>query len=279
VAFQGSNSTELTEESIPHDVAIHHSHARGYDFQQEEDIVDAHIHRSGPYIEQQGGSLASWVRSTFQQRNSERPSNNTTESIQFMYDANNPNKPFVYRDFPRHDGTPCLIYNSRETKSHEMPPTNNKDLGISTVWAASTNNASYLSPTNNPDEEEEEEEPVDSFVDRLEQLMVIRHEQYQERCNMERRRARTFSSEHDAILTIEQAEAALDDFLDLPNNMVSPTQDEGGVMMTPKANRRTSSLSYDNLLTDEKDIDSAMRAQQRRISWDEEDPTITGIMS
>jgi hypothetical protein len=30
-----------------------------------------------------------------------------------------------------------------------------------------------------------EVEEVDSFVDRLEQLMVVRHEQYLERCNMD----------------------------------------------------------------------------------------------
>lgn len=263
---QDSHST--TNPHIGH--AIHNPRRSSYELEIEDDVVDHHIHRSGPYIEGEGGGLASWVRSTFSKNTF---STSEQEELQFMHDGPHGSKPFVYRDFPRHDGTPCLIYNS---------PVNSSDQGIgslngSTVWASSL---SPKSTTSQDNELQQEEEPVDSFVDRLEQLMVVRHEQYQERCNMEWERKRRSKSSDGGIISIQQAEAALDDFLDVGGvPLVSPTEsDNNNVTTTPP--KRTF-LSHENVLTDEKNIDAAMKEQHRRkVSWDEQDPTISGgVMS
>jgi hypothetical protein len=116
-----------------------------------------------------------------------------------------------------------------------------------------------------------EVEEVDSFVDRLEQLMVVRHEQYLERCNMdwerERRRQRTYSRDG-PVITVQEAEAILDDFLDIDAAVVTPIN-------SPTMESHKIYLSQ--VLSDEKSIDEAMRAQME--GWGEDDPTIRGIMT
>jgi hypothetical protein len=116
-----------------------------------------------------------------------------------------------------------------------------------------------------------EVEEVDSFVDRLEQLMVVRHEQYLERCNMdwerERCRQRTYSRDG-LVITVQEAETILDDFLDIDAAVVTPIN-------SPTMESHKIYLSQ--VLSDEKSIDEAMRAQME--GWGEDDPTIRGIMT
>ena len=228
-------------------------------FQEDDrDVVDHHIHRSGPYTPQEGGSLASWVRSlssSFQTKKEE-------EEIQFMTCGEN-GKSFIYKDFPRHDGTPCLIYNPDHLSPRERANSSNRVRANSSIWASTSPvSEDIVAP---------EEEDVDSFVDRLEQLMVLRHEQYLERCSAEwereRRRKRTYSRDG-PVITVEEAEAVLDDFLDIDAAVVTPIHSPA---------MESQKIYHSQVLSDEKRIDEAMRAQM--VDWDEEDPTISGIMT
>lgn len=228
-------------------------------FQEDDrDIVDHHIHRSGPYTQHEGGSLASWVRSLSSsfQRNKE-------EEIDFITSGEN-GKSFIYKDFPRHDGTPCLIYNpTNEPSPRVRANSTNRVRANSSIWAStSPHSEEVVAP---------EEEDIDSFVDRLEQLMVVRHEQYLERCNMEwereRRKQRTYSREG-PVITVQEAEEALEDFLNIDAAVVTPIN---------SPTMESQKLYRSQVLSDEKKIDEAIRAQMD--GWDEEDPTISGIMT
>jgi hypothetical protein len=209
------------------------------------------------YTQQEGGSLASWVRalsSSFQPKKE--------EEIQFMTCGEN-GKSFIYKDFPRHDGTPCLIYNPDQLSPRERANSTNRARANSSIWTSmSPDSEDVVAP---------EVEEVDSFVDRLEQLMVVRHEQYLERCNMdwerERCRQRTYSRDG-LVITVQEAETILDDFLDIDAAVVTPIN-------SPTMESHKIYLSQ--VLSDEKSIDEAMRAQME--GWGEDDPTIRGIMT
>jgi hypothetical protein len=224
-----------------------------------EDAVDHHIHRAGPFTQQEGGSLASWVRSL----SASFLTSKQEEEVQFMSEENG--KTFIYRDFPRHDGTPCLIYNESPTTNNPRSRANSKSL-----WASSHSPKS-TSSLENETQVQEREEDIDSFVDRLEQLMVVRHEQYQERCNMEReremRRQRTYSRDG-PVITVQEAEAALEDFLNVSS---------AAAVVTPLSSPQNQEIYPEQVLTEDKMIDQAMRAQ--REGWGEDDPTISGIMT
>jgi hypothetical protein len=237
---------------------------------QVEDAVDHHIHRAGPYTQQEGGSLASWVKSL----STSFMTSKEEEEVQFMTGENG--KSFIYKDFPRHDGTPCLIYN-------ESPPnhTNNKPRSRAnsrTMWASSVSPKSNKSLEHETQVEQGEgEEAIDSFVDRLEQLMVVRHEQYQERCNMEwerdstMRKQRTYSRDG-PVITVQEAEAALEDFLNVDAAAAA-------VVTPPNSPPHNQVIYQEQVLTDEKKIDQAMRAQQEGCWGEDDDPTISGIMT
>jgi hypothetical protein len=224
-----------------------------------EDAVDHHIHRAGPFTQQEGGSLASWVRSL----SASFLTSKQEEEVQFMSEENG--KTFIYRDFPRHDGTPCLIYNESPTNNNPRSRANSK-----TLWASSHSPKS-TSSLENETQVQEREENIDSFVDRLEQLMVVRHEQYQERCNMEwereMRRQRTYSRDG-PVITVQEAEAALEDFLNVSS---------AAAVVTPLSSPQNQEIYPEQVLTEDKMIDQAMRAQ--REGWGEDDPTISGIMT
>jgi hypothetical protein len=245
--------------------------------EEEEDVVDHHIHRSGPF---HGGSLASWVKSI--SSNVFHQSEKDEAECLFEEEEDSSGKRIVYRDFPRHDGTPCLIYNSpavREQSRKRMmvrsstSATNSSrhhNVNSTTVWATSNHEE------NNNNEDDDEEEPVDSFVDRLEQLMVVRHEQYEERRHLEMIKRKS-SSGRGGTMSLQQAEAALDDFLDIsmedgeeegvvPRRVVSPTEQQQRQQMRTRHVKEESNLR----------MASHLRAQQHaQVSWDEEDPTIT----
>jgi hypothetical protein len=246
--------------------------------EEEEDVVDHHIHRSGPF---HGGSLASWVKSI--SSNVFHPHEKDEAECLFEEEEDSSGKRIVYRDFPRHDGTPCLIYNSpavREQSRKRMmvrsstSATNSSrhhNVNSTTVWATSNHEE------NNNNEDDDEEEPVDSFVDRLEQLMVVRHEQYEERRHLEMIKRKS-SSGRGGTMSLQQAEAALDDFLDIsmedgeeeegvvPPRVVSPTEQQQRQQMRTRHVKEESNLR----------MASHLRAQQHaQVSWDEEDPTIT----
>jgi hypothetical protein len=243
--------------------------------EEEEDVVDHHIHRSGPF---HGGSLASWVKSI--SSNVFHQSEKDEAECLFEEEEDSSGKRIVYRDFPRHDGTPCLIYNSpavareqsrkrmmvRSSTSATTNSSRHHNVNSTTVWATSNHEE------NNNDDEEE---PVDSFVDRLEQLMVVRHEQYEERRHLEmiKRKSSRSSSSGGGNMSLQQAEAALDDFLDIsmedgeeeevvvPPRVVSPTTKQQQYHVEEESNLQMA---------------SHLRAQQHaQVSWDEEDPTIT----
>ncbi len=234
VDSHSNQTTNTTRYAYPiHNPRNHHSSSFStfaYKEEEEEDVVDHHIHCSGPYIEQKGGTLASWVKSISNNMFGNHSNDEQGRDLEWIQEDSS-GKRIVYRDFPRHDGTPCLIYNSpvvREQHRKRIHSVNS--LTGSTVWATSNHD----NTTSTTEQEEEEEEPVDSFVDRLEQLMVVRHEQYEERRHLEMTKRRSHSSGNVMSSSIQQAEAALDDFLDISmeqedvgvSHIISPTQQQ-----------------------------------------------------
>ena len=107
--------------------------------------------------------------------------------------------PFVYRDFPRHDGTPCLMYNpSKAAPAQLSPSVKSKHIGMgdavytpqvqgdtdtdapmpSNSMHSTTSSKNSISSTNS----------LELFIDRLENLYQLKQKQYTQRMEMERER-------------------------------------------------------------------------------------------
>ena len=66
-------------------------------------------------------------------------------------------KSFIYKDFPHHDGTPCLIYNPDQLSPRERANSTNRARANSSIWTSmSPDSEDVVAP---------EVEEVDSFVD------------------------------------------------------------------------------------------------------------------
>mmetsp|Transcript_22324 Transcript_22324/g.37997 ORF Transcript_22324/g.37997 Transcript_22324/m.37997 type:complete len:367 (-) Transcript_22324:51-1151(-) len=106
-------------------------------------------------------------------------------------EVTNQDHPFVYRDFPRHDGTPCLMYKSNHDSNpsssiisslpSQMPPQFTYDADL---LPSNDNFGSSMHSLKSADSHTS----IDNFVDTLEALMRMKHKQYQERAKMEQER-------------------------------------------------------------------------------------------
>jgi len=114
--------------------------------------------------------------------------------------------PFAFQDFPRTDGTPCLIYNGSHHSSHGglSHSSSNKqetftieglDEGSLTQKEVYIHDNSYhstgsmLSSTGSVMSEASSGSVAENFVNKLENLMVMRHKQFEERQMQEQERA------------------------------------------------------------------------------------------
>ena len=130
----------------------------------------------------------------------------------------NQDHPFVYRDFPRHDGTPCVIFNEGNRSAHSdgndmnhessISPTNrsigsndsgvlmsamptNIDMSVvqaSSLLSTSSHSAAGLGSSRHSMASATSTTSIDNFVDKLETLMAMKHKQYEERARMEQER-------------------------------------------------------------------------------------------
>ena len=138
------------------------------------------------------GGISSWFQNTAASINSFL--NKSEHSIQ------NQDHPFVYRDFPRHDGTPCLIYSHKEgdTPTSSAPISPASPPSVETISSPDKQSqfADDGSPTTakkNHAALNKSNHSVDDFVQKLENLMRMKRRQFQQRQEMflekERRKA------------------------------------------------------------------------------------------
>ena len=99
--------------------------------------------------------------------------------------------PFPYRDFPRHDGSPCVIYSPKDEIQIEFGPaapgtvidvTTNTTLLIERISSEPHSLSNSYHSMNNS---QHSAGSVDNFVDKLETLMLLKYKQYKERTKME----------------------------------------------------------------------------------------------
>lgn len=126
---------------------------------------------------------------------------------------------FAFRDFPRHDGTPCLIYNKSGTEAVfiSTPPREEKESDedfLQKLQAASAITSSSF---------DEDEENDGAFTNKLERLVAMRHRHYERERILERsreaRRQRELEEQakerelrlrrHEMELDLEEIEATL----------------------------------------------------------------------
>jgi hypothetical protein len=105
------------------------------------------------------------------------------------------NYPFAFRDFPRHDGTPCVMYKPNEEEQVEFSPAApgtvidaTTDVKMIIDCIPSTSQHSLSRSMHSLGNSVHSIGSVDNFVDRLENLMVLKYMQYKERSQMEEER-------------------------------------------------------------------------------------------
>ena len=103
--------------------------------------------------------------------------------------------PFAFRDFPRHDGTPCLMYTPKEEEQVEFAPAApgtvidaTTDVTMIIECIPSTSQHSLSKSMHSLSNSVHSTGSVDNFVDRLESLMVLKYKQFEERSRMEEER-------------------------------------------------------------------------------------------
>ena len=102
--------------------------------------------------------------------------------------------PFPYRDFPRHDGSPCVIYSPKDEIQLEFGPAAPGtviDVNTNTTLLAeriSSESPSLSNSYHSMNNSQHSAGSVDNFVDKLEALMLLKYKQYQERTKMEQER-------------------------------------------------------------------------------------------
>mmetsp|Transcript_10980 Transcript_10980/g.16476 ORF Transcript_10980/g.16476 Transcript_10980/m.16476 type:complete len:725 (+) Transcript_10980:69-2243(+) len=89
---------------------------------------------------------------------------------------------FVYRDFPRHDGTPCVMFTSVDDVEWNL---NAEEANSQPKTPAKETDGIQNDAENSPKHEEQ----IDSFVDKLENLMLARSRQYEERKQIDKEMA------------------------------------------------------------------------------------------
>ncbi len=102
----------------------------------------------------------------------------------------------VFRDFPRHDGTPCIMFDGFDSQQSSKGCNRQEDDSKTPPKAAFERNCSGDDDGDEEDMshgssdssgcEDDEKENIDCFVDKLENLMAARSRQYEERKKMDR---------------------------------------------------------------------------------------------
>mmetsp|Transcript_10968 Transcript_10968/g.20047 ORF Transcript_10968/g.20047 Transcript_10968/m.20047 type:complete len:642 (-) Transcript_10968:203-2128(-) len=130
------------------------------------------------------------------------------ESITFEHELQDPDLisprgvdeiPFAFKDFPRHDGTPCLIYpdsNNNDEKSGDVV-----DMTLVVEGSSHTVDSDL--------DESVTESSLDGFLEKLETLVAAQSRQYQERVKMDkekelRRKAREEKRKRGKTVTSEE---------------------------------------------------------------------------
>lgn len=193
--------------------------------------------------------------------------------------------PFVYRDFPRHDGTPCLIYTPTEEQvvfdaddnddvddyNHSPVKAFSIDMGDIVGLSVKTDGSNSLDddkplPSNsvhstNSKQSISSTNSLEQFIERLETLYQLKQKQYKQRMEMERiRRERKLTKTTRAVPVPSKTPIPSHDLPTTPPTTVLPTAvitPDDSCMETPlKSNvsfaprtpdtvGTTSALSYD----------------------------------
>jgi len=111
--------------------------------------------------------------------------------------------PVPYKDFPRNDGTPCVMFDSdessgwqvsaesREAAEREALTSMSVEVGVSGIRETTG------SSVGRADEPIITEDGIENFVDKLEHLMKLKSRQYKERVKMEQERAQRKKSRNE----------------------------------------------------------------------------------
>jgi len=164
--------------------------------------------------------------------------NSTSTILHSLFGEPNPQEqdlPFVYRDFPRHDGTPCLIYNPKNepttindtddddthvlsTRSQSPSPTLPQSFSLDMddildmpqpLYWDHNYDASPPMPSNSMHSTTSAHSisstnSLEQFIDRLENLYQLKQKQYQQRMEMEReRRERRLAQESKVGVSVQ----------------------------------------------------------------------------
>ena len=109
-----------------------------------------------------------------------------SDKIESSTPKNNKDDFLVYRDFPRHDGTPCVMFQPVDDVDWEASKEKRKQDDKSPPQTAfnlkdDDDDADLSYDSNSSSDSKDGKEDVDCFVDKLEALMAARSRQYEER--------------------------------------------------------------------------------------------------
>lgn len=96
------------------------------------------------------------------------------------------NNVLVFRDFPRHDGTPCVMFTPKDELDWNCEQ--KKSKAASLVSQGKEGDDSFSHSSHSSSVNSSMAAGIDNFVDKLERLFAVRSRQYQERVNMDKER-------------------------------------------------------------------------------------------
>jgi hypothetical protein len=131
-----------------------------------------------------------------------------------IHPESNQELPFVYMDFPRHDGTPCLIYNPKEDFEESLvvdeqnvmaqpdaPFSFESTISIDMSHVITVNESEDLTPLSSDSAHSDSRtvsstNSLEQFLKRLEKLYQFKHRQYQQRAAMAKERIKRRHIQH-----------------------------------------------------------------------------------
>lgn len=163
----------------------------------------------------------------------------------------------VYRDFPRHDGTPCVMYTPKDEVDWNYMPQTLKVSQSAYQTDDVDDNLSHSSLSQSSSMGSSMVAGIDNFVDKLERLVASRSRQYQERVKMERERLeRRKAHEKDRFKEKNHLDEEKDKLITIePKTSVSELESQSYAVIIPAIENLSETPDVDSVPTPEPILD------------------------
>jgi len=118
-------------------------------------------------------SVMTWVKSV------------STQLFASPSEPTEPEPQFAFKDFPRHDGTPCLMYNPNASPLQRKQEEEQFSIEMGQLESGVPSSGSQHGLPNNSQHSASSTGSLEVFIDRLENLYALKKRQYEQRKEME----------------------------------------------------------------------------------------------